>query len=107
MAAKTRIKLPDSVKPGEIIEVKTLITHVMETGNRKDKNGNAISRDIITTFMAKYGETIVFQAEFGPGISANPYLSFHMRVPGPGTFEFTWIDGHGVRTVETTPLNVV
>jgi sulfur-oxidizing protein SoxZ len=107
MATKPRIKLPDAVKPGEIIEIKTLITHVMETGNRKDKDGQPIPRDILNTFVARFGETEVFRAELGPGISANPYVSFQMRVPGPGTFEFSWTDDLGVTTIETTALNVV
>ncbi len=106
MATNPRIKLPDNAKVGDVIEVKTLIKHVMETGNRHDKNGKLIPRDIINTFVAKYGDTQVFRAEFGPGISANPYVSFQMRVPGPGVFEFAWTDGHGTTTVATAPLNV-
>lgn len=106
-AAKPRIKVPDSAKVGEIIEVKTLITHVMETGNRKDKDGSIVPRDIIHSFAAKFSGQEVFRAEFGPGISANPYLSFQMRVPGPGSFEFSWVDDHGVTTTETTALSVV
>ncbi len=107
VATKPRIKLPDTVKPGDVIEIKTLVTHVMETGNRKDKDGNPIPRDILNTFVAKFGNAVVFRAELGPGISANPYISFQMRVPGPGTFEFAWTDDQGTTTVETTTLNVV
>lgn len=107
MAAKPRIKLPDTVKAGDVIEIKTLITHVMETGNRKDKDGKPIPRDILNTFFVKFADSEVFRAELGPGISANPYIAFHLRVPGPGTFEFAWVDDHGVTTVETVPLNVV
>ena len=107
MAANPRIKIPESAKAGDVIEVKTLITHVMETGNRKDKDGRQISRDILNTFVAKYAGSEVFRAELGPGISANPFISFQMRVPGPGTFEFSWTDDHGAITTETTPLNVV
>ena len=106
-ATKPRIKLPDTVKTGDVIEVKTLVTHVMETGRRKDKDGNVIPRDILNLFIAKFGDQEVFRAELGPGISANPYISFQMRVPGPGTFEFSWTDDSGVTTVETTPLSVV
>ncbi len=71
-ATDPRIKLPDVVKAGDVIEVKTLIRHVMETGNRHDKNGKPIPRDIINTFVAKFGGSEVFRAELGPGISANP-----------------------------------
>lgn len=106
MAANPRVKLPDSAKIGDVIEVKTLITHVMETGNRKDKDGRRIPRNIINRFIAKFGDHQVFYAEFGPGIAANPYVSFQMRVPGPGVFEFAWTDDDGVTTVHTTPLNV-
>lgn len=106
MAAHPRFRLPENAKIGDVIEVKTLITHAMETGNRHDKYGKLIPRDIINTFIAKYGGAQVFRAEFGPGISANPYVSFKMRVPGPGVFEFTWTDDHGVTTVATAPLTL-
>ncbi len=106
MATKPRIKLPETVKTGDVIEVKTLVTHVMETGNRKDKDGKPIPRDILNLFVAKFGDQEVFRGELGPGISANPYISFQMRVPGPGTFEFSWTDDNGATTVELTPLNV-
>jgi sulfur-oxidizing protein SoxZ len=107
MATKPRIKLPDTVKTGDVIEVKTLVTHVMETGNRKDKDGKPIPRDILNLFVAKFGDQEVFRAELGPGISANPFISFQMRVPGPGTFEFSWTDDNGIKTVETAVLNLV
>ncbi len=104
---KPRIKLPESAKVGELIEVKTLISHVMETGQRKTPDGKPIPRHIINTFTAKFAGADVFTAELGPGISANPYLSFFMKVPGPGEFEFTWIEDGGKQTVEKAKLNVV
>jgi sulfur-oxidizing protein SoxZ len=107
MTTKPRIKLPEMVKTGDVIEVKTLVTHVMETGNRKDKDGKPIPRDILNLFVAKFGDQEVFRAELGPGISANPFISFQMRVPGPGTFEFSWTDDNGIKTVETAVLNLV
>jgi sulfur-oxidizing protein SoxZ len=107
MATKPSIRIPESAKIGDVIEVKTLIRHPMETGNRHDKHHQLIPRDIINTYVAKYGETEVFRAEFGPGISANPFVSFKMRVPGPGVFEFSWTDDHGVTTVAIAPLKVV
>lgn len=106
-ASKPRIKIPDQAATGDIIEVKALITHVMETGNRRDAEGHPIPRNIIHTFMAHYGETLVFKAEFGSGISANPYLAFFMRVPGPGELRVTWLDDEGGETIERYPLNVV
>jgi sulfur-oxidizing protein SoxZ len=106
-ATKPRIKIPESAKPGDIIEVRTLVTHVMETGNRKDRTGNTIPRDIVNTFVATYAGKEVFRAELGPGVSANPFIAFPLKVPGPGAFEFSWTDDEGATLVETLPLNVV
>jgi sulfur-oxidizing protein SoxZ len=104
---KPRIKLPDVAKTGDIIEIRTVVTHMMETGNRKDADGKVIARNIINMFVAKYSGTEVFRARFGPGISANPFLAFSMRVPGPGLFEFTWTDDEGKTQTEIATLNVV
>ena len=107
VAPKPRVKLPETAAAGEIIEVKALITHVMETGNRHDADGKPIPRNIIHTFKAAFAGAPIFEAELGTGIAANPYLSFFMRVPVPGELVLTWIDDQGVTTVERTPLNVV
>lgn len=104
---KPRVKLPEQAKVGEIIEIKTLISHVMETGQRKDQDGKLVPRMIINSFAAKFAGKQIFSAELQPGISANPYISFHLRVPGPGEFEFTWIDDSGDKSVERLKLNVV
>ena len=104
--AKPRIKLPESGKPGEIIEIKALIQHVMETGNRRDPDGKPIPRSIIHTFRAAFEGETIFSADWGSGISANPYIAFYFKVPGPGSFEFTWIDDAGVRVTEKTPFAV-
>ena len=102
--AKPRIKLPDSAKVGDVIEIKTLISHVMETGQRKDAEGKAIPRSIINLFSVTFAGKEVFRAELQPGISANPYLSFFMKVPGPGELEFTWVDDGGAKVVEKIKL---
>jgi len=105
--SKPRIRLPEQAKVGEVIEIKTLISHVMETGQRKEADGKPIPRSSLNSFSANCGGTEVFSAELHPGISANPYIAFHMRVPGPGEFEFTWVDDAGVKIVEKQKLNVV
>jgi sulfur-oxidizing protein SoxZ len=105
--SKPRIRLPEQAKVGEVIEIKTLISHVMETGQRKEADGKAIPRSILNSFSAKFGGAEIFSAELHPGISANPYIAFHMRVPGPGEFEFAWVDDAGVKIIEKQKLNVV
>ena len=104
---RPRVRLPESAKVGDVIEVKTLISHVMETGQRKEGDGKPIPRFIINAFTATFAGAEVFKAELHPGISANPFLAFNMRVPGPGEFEFTWIDDNGVKVSEKARLNVV
>jgi sulfur-oxidizing protein SoxZ len=106
MSTKPRIKVPESAKAGDVIEVKTLIQHVMETGQRKDSKGNTIPRDIINAFTATFAGKEVFKAALQPGISANPYISFYMRVPGPGDLVLTWTDDAGKTVTETVKLNV-
>ena len=104
--AKARIKLPETANVGEVIEVKTLISHVMETGQRKDADGKTIPRSIINLFTATFAGAEVFTAELHPGISANPYLSFFMKVPGPGEFEFTWVEDGGAEVNRPSPTPV-
>jgi sulfur-oxidizing protein SoxZ len=105
--AKPRIKVPESAKVGEIIEIRSIIQHPMETGNRKDANGQLVPRDIIHKFTAKFAGQVFFEGELGPGISSNPSFAIPLKVPGPGALELTWVDDQGVTTVETVPLNVI
>ncbi len=104
--SRPRIRLPERVKVGEVIEIKTLISHLMESGQRREADGKVIPRFIINTFSATFAGAELFKADLKPGISANPYIAFHMRVPGPGEFEFTWIDDNGAKLVEKQKLNV-
>ncbi|MEZ5849122.1 MAG: thiosulfate oxidation carrier complex protein SoxZ [Hyphomicrobiaceae bacterium] len=106
MAVKPRIKLPARAKVGEVIEIKTLVSHVMETGQRRDQDGKVIPRMIIHTFTAKYDDKPLLEAKLWPGTSANPYFQFFMKVPGPGSFEFTWVDDAGTVINEKVELNV-
>ena len=69
---KPRIKLPESAKVGDVIEIKTLISHVMETGQRKDAEGKVVPRNIINAFSASFAGAQVFAADFHPSVSANP-----------------------------------
>lgn len=107
MTGKPRVNLPQSIKAGDVIEVRSLISHVMETGNRKDSAGNVIPRNIINAFSATFEGKDVFRAEFNSGISANPFISFYMRVMGPGTLELTWLDDSGVKIVEQVAVKVI
>lgn len=90
-----RVRMPSTAKAGEIIEVKTLISHEMESGQRKDAAGKVIPRKIIKQFIASFNGQEIMRADWHPAISANPYQSFFLRVPETGTFEFQWVDDDG------------
>ena len=92
---KTRVAAPHEARTGESIEVRTLIAHPMESGFRLDSIGKPIPRDIIVGFSCDYLGTRVFEAEFFPAISANPYLSFYVTALRTGTMTLTWTDQHG------------
>ena len=104
---KPRIKMPEKAMVGEIIEVRTFITHIMETGQRRDpKTSQFVPRLILNSFVAKFNGAEVFRLKLHPGMSANPFISFHMRVPGPGELELTWTEDTGERAIETAKLEV-
>ncbi|MEZ5850930.1 MAG: thiosulfate oxidation carrier complex protein SoxZ [Hyphomicrobiaceae bacterium] len=97
MAAKPtpRVRMPSTAKKDEVIEVKTLISHEMETGLRKDSSGALIKRRIIKQFKASFNGKEVFRADWFPSVSANPYQSFFVRATESGTFTFEWFDDDG------------
>ena len=95
MASKPRIKLPKKASAGEVITIKTLISHEMESGQRKDKEGNTIPRQIINKFTCAFEGATVFECDLDPAISANPFFEFTAKVNESGTFKFTWVDDDG------------
>lgn len=95
MASKPRVKVPKKAEAGDIITIKTLISHKMESGQRKDKKGEKIPRKIINRFTATFNGTEVFSADIDPAVSANPYLEFRVKVNESGTFKFLWVDDDG------------
>ena len=93
--ARTLINVPPTAKRGEVVEIKTLISHPMESGQRKDKDGNIIPRQIINHFTATFNGTPVVEVKMEPAISTNPYFEFDVKVPESGEFVFTWTDDDG------------
>src|SRR5258707_11365995 len=103
MAEKARIKLPKDAKKGEIIQIKTLVAHLMESGQRRDKDGKLIPRMIINNFTCTFNGKPVFSCGLESAVAANPYLQFSSRVEENGTFKFNLIDddGHTILAKET------
>lgn len=101
-----RVRVPASAKKGEIVEVKTLISHDMESGQRKDSAGAAIPRKIIKRFEARYNGKNVFEADWNTSVSANPYQSFFFRAQESGTLDCSWTDDDGSVYKSTSKINV-
>ena len=100
------IKVPASAKRGQVIEIKTLISHEMETGFRHSSTGTAIPRDIITTFVASYNGEEIFRAQLFPAIAANPFITFHTVATESGTLEFSWNGDNGYAASEQVKISV-
>ncbi len=92
---KPRVKVPKSAAAGDVITIKTLINHKMESGQRKDKQGNRIPRSIIHRFNCDFNGQNVIDITLEPAISTNPYIQFKAKVPESGEFVFTWYDDDG------------
>jgi len=99
------VNVPAKAKRGEAIEIKTLISHPMETGYRHDTNGVAIPRDIIHTFVCRYNGEEVFRADLHPAIAANPFIAFFTVATESGVIEFAWTDDHD--QTQTHTANIV
>jgi sulfur-oxidizing protein SoxZ len=104
--ANVRVDVPKTAKRGEIIDIKTLVAHTMETGFRRTHLGAPIPRDIITTFVCLYNGIEVFRAELHPSISANPFIQFSTVATESGTLEFKWSGDNGFSATEIARINV-
>jgi sulfur-oxidizing protein SoxZ len=104
--ASALVNVPPRAKRGDIIEIKTLMSHIMETGFRHTAGGDVVPRDIITSFACRYNGTEVFRADFFPAIAANPYLSFFTIAKDSGKFEFEWIGDNGFSETASAAITV-
>jgi sulfur-oxidizing protein SoxZ len=104
---KPRIRLDrKEAKKGDLIEVKTLISHVMESGQRRDSAGKVVPRKIINKFAVELNGKPVFSADIEPAVSANPYMQFKFRAEESGTLTFTWTDDDGSKIVAEEKITV-
>jgi sulfur-oxidizing protein SoxZ len=107
MSVKPRIKLDKKeVKKGDLVEVKALVSHTMETGQRKDAAGNTIPRKILNKFTCTVNGKEVFAADFEPAVAANPYIQFKFKATESGPVVLTWIDDDGSKIVGEESIKV-
>jgi sulfur-oxidizing protein SoxZ len=103
--ASALINVPARAKRGDIIEIKTLMSHIMETGYRRTATGDLIPRDIITSFICRYNGVEIFRTDLFPAIAANPFISFFTVATESGKFEFDWSGDKGF--AETASASIV
>jgi len=100
------INVPPRAKPGDIIEIKTLMSHIMETGYRRTADGAVVPRDILTGFSCRYNGEEIFRADLFPAIAANPFISFFTVATESGTFEFEWTGDNGFSATAKAAITV-
>ena len=104
--ARTLLTVPPTARRGEVIELRALIAHPMETGFRPGADGQVLPRNLIRHFVCRYDGEVVFSAELHPAIAANPYLVFTTVATVSGTLSFSWEGDNGFAQTESVPLRV-
>ncbi len=106
LMASALINVPAKAKRGDIIEIKTLMSHIMETGYRRTATGEIVPRDIITSFTCRYNGEEIFRADLFPAIAANPFITFFTVATESGKFEFEWIGDNGFTETASASITV-
>jgi sulfur-oxidizing protein SoxZ len=104
--ARVLLNVPRSARRGDVVTIRTLIQHTMETGYRPNADGVVAPRDIIRRFTCTYDGEVVFSAELSPAIAANPFLSFTTVATRSGPVTMTWEGDNGFVQTETRPIEV-
>lgn len=104
--ARAVVTMPAQAKRGEILEIKTLAQHAMETGFRRTQTGELIPRDVIRTFRCTYNGVEVYRADLHPAIAANPLIAFTTVATESGTLTFQWVGDNGYTVTEIAPIRV-
>ena len=104
--ARALITLPATARRGEVIEIRALVSHAMETGYRRDSDGQPLARDLIRRFTCRYGGELVFSAELHAAVAANPYIAFHTVATTSGVLNFTWEGDNGFTLTESRTIAV-
>jgi len=104
--ASALVNVPERARRGQVIEIKALIAHPMETGYRRTQLGERIPRDIVRRFVCTYNGAEIIRAELHPAIAANPFFAFSTVATESGTIEFHWTGDNGFTATESAALVV-
>ena len=106
MASSALINVPAKARRGDIIEIKTLMSHIMEPGYRHKASGEVVPRDIITSFTCRFNGNEIFRADLFPAVAANPFITFFTTATESGKFEFEWIGDKGFSETASASISV-
>lgn len=104
--ARALVNAPKTARRGEVVEIRALLSHPMETGYRPGPNGRILPRDIVTAFACRWGGEEVFRIELSPAVSANPFLVFTAVALESGPLILTWTGDNGFAQTETVAIEV-
>jgi sulfur-oxidizing protein SoxZ len=104
--ARAIVNVPAQARRGEIIEIKTLAAHPMESGFRRTQLGELIPRDIIRRFVCTYNGAEIFRVDLHPAVAANPLIAFTVMATESGTIAFQWVGDNGYAVTETASIRV-
>lgn len=104
--ALARLQVAPTARAGEAIEVRLLVQHPMETGFRRDREGRAVPMNVVSSLVCRLGEAEILRAQFGSGVSANPYLAFWIVPPASGELVVEWVDDAGTKGRVAAPIAV-
>ena len=104
MTEPTRIR---ASLQGERVLVRILMTHVMESGQRKDAGGKVVPAHFIREVSVRHNGRTVLAAQWGPAVSRNPYLQFAFTGGKPGDrIQVAWIDSQGVTRTDEAAIGL-
>ena len=105
--AQARFDMPSQARAGEVIKLRLLVQHPMETGYLLDLNNRRIARNVINDLRCTYLGQEVFRIEPSSGLSANPYIEFFLRATQTGEIAIDWVDDRGEKGAASSPLQVM
>jgi len=103
MADPMRIR---AVARDGVVNVKVLMSHEMETGQRKDGAGQLVPAHFIQSVSATHNGKVVLSAQWGPAVSKNPFLEFNFKTGQKGErISVTWVDNKGEQRTDEATIN--
>ena len=104
--AQALVTIPKAIARADVIEVRCLIGHPMESGFRAGVDGKLLARNIVTLLRCTYADVVVFEAQLMNSIASNPYVSFHLRAERSGLLRVEWIGDQGFVHTETVTIGI-